>query len=110
MRSASYVYLRPDTGSWAFRFTIPMVLRALLGKASAADVAGSDQRTLGQLVKAYLEASAREDRHTEKTKQEVEAIFSLVLEVMGTNTPVAKLSRADFARFKDILCRLPSNR
>lgn len=31
MRSASYVYLRPDTGSWAFRWTIPAALRPMLG-------------------------------------------------------------------------------
>jgi hypothetical protein len=29
MRSASYVYLRPDTGSYAFRWTIPAALRPL---------------------------------------------------------------------------------
>ena len=31
MRSASYVYLRPDSGSWSFRWTIPVALRPMLG-------------------------------------------------------------------------------
>jgi hypothetical protein len=30
MRSASYIYLRPDTGCYAFRWTIPTLLRPLL--------------------------------------------------------------------------------
>jgi len=195
MRSASYVYLRPDTGSYAFRWTVPVTLRPLLGgrrdvrkslntsdrrtalrvarhlrvmleratilamsqhnkdkrfydikllerlvdgtiriegltmdsdparaeedrkhlaallgtAAPAANAPATDERTLGQLVAAYIERGEREERYTAKTRQEVEAVFKLVLEVMGDGTSVAKLTRADFARFKDVLMRLPSN-
>ena len=85
-------------------------LAALLGMGTAPAAARTDERTLADLVKAYLEEGERANRHTPKTRQELDAIFALMLEGMGASKPLLDLSRKDFAAFKDLLCRLPSNR
>ena len=85
-------------------------LAAVLGLGAGPAAPQADQRTLADLVKAYLEEGDRSNRHTPKTRQELDAIFALMLEAVGASTPLSQLSRKDFAAFKDLLLRLPSNR
>jgi integrase len=75
-----------------------------------AKLASDDGRTLGAMVKAYKEHAQRADSWTAKTAQEVGGILDLMLEVIGENAPLARLSRKDFVSFKEVLMELPANR
>jgi len=85
------------------------LLATLLGSVATAK-ASADQRTLADLVKAYFEDGKRANKWTSKTTQELETIFALMLEILGGGKVLADLSRKDFAYFKEVLGKLPSNR
>jgi hypothetical protein len=87
------------------------LLAALLGTAgTAANAASPDQRTLEALVAAYFAEGDREKRWTAKTRSELDAIYKLMLEILGPTKPVADIARKDAAYLKDMLAKLPSNR
>ncbi len=87
-------------------------LAALLGVGGGgvANAAASDARKLADLVNAFFEEGDRAKSWTSKTRQELEAIYALALEILGAQTPLASLGRKDFARLKEMLARIPTNR
>jgi integrase len=85
------------------------LLSALLGPAATPVKRGTEQ-SLADLVKAYMEDGERAKRHTQKTRQELDSIFALMLEVLGAGKPLGELGRRDFAYLKEMLGKLPSNR
>ncbi len=85
-------------------------LAALLGANAAKVNSSPDARTLADLVKAFFEDGDRSKRWTAKTRSELEAICSLLTEAIGADKALAELNRKDFAYFKEMLTKLPSNR
>jgi integrase len=85
------------------------LLHTILG-TSTVKPAASDSPTLAKLVAAYFDEGDRAKRWTAKTRQELEAIYALMLEIMGAEKALDQLSRKDFAYLKDMLTKLPSNR
>lgn len=72
--------------------------------------ASAPSYTVGQMVKDFFAESDRAKRWTPKSRQEVEANCLLLVEVLGEEAHVAALTRRDFARFKDVLTKIPTNR
>jgi integrase len=85
-------------------------LAALLGATAANAAVSPDTRKVSDLIAAYFDEGHRAKRWTEKTRQELDAIYALMAEVIGADKPLSELSRKDFAYFKDALAKLPSNR
>jgi integrase len=84
------------------------LLSSLLGTSKAKPAEA--RQTLSDLVRAYFEEGDRAKRWTAKSRQELEALYALMLEVLGKDKPLCELTRKDFAYLKDMLTRLPSNR
>ncbi len=86
------------------------LLVALLGTATTASNVPADQRTLSDMVTAYFVDGDRSKKWTAKTRQELQTIYALMIEILGATKPLASLSRKDFAYLKEVLGKLPSNR
>jgi integrase len=84
------------------------LLNTLLGSAKPPSNGG--RKTLADLVKAFLAEGERAGRWTPKTLQEQQAIYAMLLEIVGPTKPLGSLGRTDLVQFKETLQKLPPNR
>lgn len=64
--------------------------------------------TVAQLTEAFV-AEQRGKGLRQKTLDTYQLVSARFEEVVGKNTPITGLGRADFVKFRDLLCRLPAN-
>jgi integrase len=86
------------------------LLSALLGTAPKEDEPSTETCTLSKLVEDFMKEGDRSKRWTPKTRQELEAIYALLVEILGKDKGLASLGRKDLVYVKDMLAKLPSNR
>jgi hypothetical protein len=93
------------------RKSLTALVNAVSGApVSSSSISGDQSKTLSNLVEAYLADGDRAQRWTAKSRSELEAIYSLMLEIMGPTTPALTLNREALATFKDAITKLPTNR